>query len=126
ALAPNALATAVSAATPTPGPAASLTPSPSPTPVPTPVPVSVDKDGFHPTVIRIYAGQSVAWTNLDKLPHAATASDGSWDTGEIAPSKAQALQFFEIGKWDYLDGFNPIQHGTLIVATPSPAPSGAP
>ena len=35
-------------------------------------------------------------------------------------------QFFELGKWDYLDGFNPTLHAVLIVATPGPALSVAP
>lgn len=117
-------ATAPAAASPSPGasPSASpaVTPAATPTPVPTPVQVTVDKDGFHPAVVRINPGQSVAWTNADKKPHAATASDGSWDTGQIDPGQTQPLQFFELGKWDYLDGFNPVMHATLIVSTPAP------
>ncbi|HME81191.1 MAG TPA: cupredoxin domain-containing protein [Candidatus Eremiobacteraceae bacterium] len=128
AIARGALPQTVAAATPVPGatasPAASPsptgTPVPTPTPAATPVPVTIDKDGFHPAVVRVSPGQSVAWTNADKKPHAATASDGSWDTGQIDPGQSQTLQFFELGKWDYLDGFNPVMHATLIVATPLP------
>lgn len=100
---------------------------PTPTPVPTPIPVIVDKDGFHPSTVRVYSGQEVSWTNNDaKTAHTATAADGSWDTGPIEPGHSQLLQFFEPGKWDYLDGFNPLLRAVLIVATPSPAPSGTP
>ncbi len=86
--------------------------------------MTIDKDGFHPLTIRVYGGQFVTWTNLDKKPHTATASDGSWDTGEIDPGQSQTLQFFDVGKSDYLDGFNPLVHATLIVL-PGPPPSGA-
>lgn len=85
------------------------------------MPVIVDQYGFHPSVVRIYSGQSVMWTNTDKKPHTATAADGSWDTGQLDLNQSQSLQFFEVGHWDYLDGFNPAQHATLIVATPAPA-----
>ncbi|MBV8171637.1 MAG: cupredoxin domain-containing protein [Candidatus Eremiobacteraeota bacterium] len=104
-----------------PAASASPTTSATPTPAPTPVPVTVDQYGFHPSVVHIYSGQSVLWTNGDKRQHTATAADGSWDTGPIDGGQNQALQFFETGHWDYLDGFNPSQHATLIVATPAPA-----
>lgn len=95
--------------------------------MPTPVPVLVDKDGFHPPVLRVYSGQEVAWTNKDaKTRHTATAADGSWDTGPVEPGQSQMHQFFEPGKWDYVDGFNPQLRAVLIVATPSPAPSASP
>jgi plastocyanin len=134
-----AQASPISAApVPTPAPAA-VTPAgsasipatptmaPTPTPMPTPVPVMVDKDGFHPSTLRVYSGQQVSWTNKDgKTKHTATAADGSWDTGPIEPGQSQARQFYEPGKWDYVDGFNPLLRAVLIVATPSPAPSAAP
>lgn len=95
--------------------------------MPTPVPVSIDKDGFHPSTVRVYSGQEVEWTNNDpRTTHTATAADGSWDTGPIDPGHSQMRQFFEPGRWEYLDGFNPTLHAVLIVATPGPAPSGAP
>jgi len=105
------------------GPAAATTP----TPTPTPVPVVVDKDGFHPSTVRVISGQEVEWTNNDaKTTHTATAADGSWDTGPIEPGKSQVRQFYEPGRWDYLDGFNPVLRAVLIVATPSPTGVTAP
>ena len=112
---------------PAPATSQAPTPSPAPTPVPTPAAVIIDKDGFHPSTLRIYSGQEVSWTNGDlKTKHTATAADGSWDTGPIEPGHSEMRQFFETGKWEYVDGFNPLLRATLIVATPSPAPSGAP
>jgi plastocyanin len=118
-----------SAATPTPAAsqaAPSASPGASPTPIssPTPIAATIDKDGFRPLTIRVYAGQFVTWTNADKKPHTATAADGSWDTGQIDPGQSQTLQFFDVGKIDYLDGFNPTVHATLIVL-PGPPPIGA-
>jgi plastocyanin len=119
------------ASTPAPagdaGTPTSPTPSPAPPAAPTPVPVIVDKEGFHPSTLRVYSGQVVSWTNNEaKTSHTATAADGSWDTGPIEPGRSQLHQFFEAGKWEYVDGFNPALRGVLIVATPSSAPRAAP
>ena len=92
----------------------------------TPLSVTIDKDGFHPSTLRIFPGQFVAWNNIDSKPHTATASDGSWDTGEIGPGHSESMQFFEPGKWEYVCGFDPTLRAVLIVATPSPGPSAAP
>jgi hypothetical protein len=43
---------------------------------------------------------------------------------ELGQETSQTLQFFDVGKSDYLDGFNPLVHATLIVL-PGPPPSGA-
>jgi len=119
--------TASPAATPVVGAATPSGPAAAATPTPTPVPVVVDKDGFHPSTVRVTSGQEVEWTNNDaKTTHTATAADGSWDTGPIEPGKSQVRQFFEPGRWDYLDGFNPVLRAVLIVATPSPTGSTAP
>ena len=64
----------------------------------------------------------VAWTNVDTKPHTATAADGTWDTGEIDPGKSASLQFFEVGRSDYLDGFNPLLRATLVVSQAGSTP----
>ena len=104
------------------------TPIPTPTAVPTPTPfvVTIDKDGFHPQGIHIGPGQSVTWTNVDVVQHTATAADGSWDTGPINPGNTATLQFFDVGRWDYLCGFKPALRATLIVATPAPSKAVSP
>ena len=107
---------------------AAVTPSPAATPVPTPTPfaVTIDKDGFHPSGIRIGPGQSVSWINADTVQHTATAADGSWDTGPIDPGHSATLQFFEIGRWEYVCGFKPTLRATLVVATPAPTRGATP
>lgn len=106
---------------------AAVTPSPSPTPqpTPTPFPVTIDKDGFHPPNIRIAPAMSVTWTNVDTVQHTATAADGTWDTGPIDRGHSATLQFFQVGKWEYVCGFKPMLRAMLTVATPTPAPPGA-
>lgn len=90
----------------------------TPVPTPTPIAVTVDKDGFHPATIHVASGQMIAWTNADTKPHTATAADGTWDTGQIDPGRSASLQFFEVGRFEYLDGFNPLMRATLFVTPP--------
>jgi plastocyanin len=82
--------------------------------------VTIDKYGFHPSSLEIVSGQYVAWTNADTTDHTATANDGSWDTGPIAPGKTISLMFFELRKWDYICGFVPALQGSLTVKSPPP------
>ena len=95
---------------------------PAPLPSATPLAVIVDKDGFHPSSLHLIPGQTVTWTNGDKIQHTATAADGSWDTGPIDPGHSVTLQFLELGRWDYMCGFKPVLRAAIIVAAPTPAP----
>jgi len=95
---------------------------PVPAPTTTPLAVMVDKDGFHPSSLHLTPGQTVTWTNGDKIQHTATAADGTWDTGPIDPGRSVSLQFTELGKWDYMCGFKPALRAAIIVGAPTPAP----
>jgi plastocyanin len=54
---------------------------------------SVDIRGFvfSPDSIAMDAGPRVMFVNRDFVPHTATARDGAWDTGEIAPGDSVAV-----------------------------------
>jgi plastocyanin len=57
------------------------------TPAPKPRAVAVQITGFvfAPATANAAPGDTVVWTNRDLVPHSATALDGSWDSGAIAP-----------------------------------------
>jgi plastocyanin len=81
----------------------------------TPVTHRVEMRGFQfvPTDLRIGAGDTVVWVNADPVPHTATAADGSWDTGSVAPGDSAALTSPTAGK--YLCTFHPSMPGTIAV-----------
>lgn len=39
---------------------------------------------FAPDALAVKTGDRIEWINRDIVPHTATATDESWDTGEIA------------------------------------------
>lgn len=41
--------------------------------------------------IDVQPGDTITWINYDIVPHTATAIDGSWDSGEIAPGDRKSL-----------------------------------
>lgn len=47
---------------------------------------------FAPQQIRARAGDRVTWRNDDIVPHTATASDHSWDTGIIEPGQQVTVE----------------------------------
>jgi quinohemoprotein ethanol dehydrogenase len=83
-----------------------------------------DEHAVLPLRIKLPAGGKVTWTNKGKLPHDATAMDGSWTTGDIAPGAVGTVAFAKAGTFDYTSKSEPWIHGQIVVdEAPAPAPA---
>jgi alcohol dehydrogenase (cytochrome c) len=74
-----------------------------------------DEFSFLPTRINVRVGTKVTWTNKGKLPHNATAQDGSWSTGEVPPGGSASVVFTKTGSYTYLDKEHPFSFGQVNV-----------
>jgi len=74
-----------------------------------------DDYAFAPARIRVKAGTTVTWTNKGKTPHSATAQDGSWSTGEVAPGATATVTFSKPGSYTYVCKDHPWSFGQVIV-----------
>ena len=80
-----------------------------------------------PLRAKVTAGTKVTWTNQGKIAHDATAMDGSWTTGDIAPGATGSYTFTKAGTYDYTSKAEPWLHGQITVEeAPAPAPAAAP
>ena len=70
---------------------------------------------FAPNPITISKGASITWTNKDAVPHTATADDGSWDTGNIAPGASKTLTFANSGTFSYHCAVHPMMKSSVAV-----------
>ena len=73
---------------------------------------------FEPATLTIAPGSTVRWFNDDSLPHTVTATDGSWDSGNLAPGGKFERRFDSPGTYAYLCRYHPGQTGTIVVAAP--------
>jgi len=70
---------------------------------------------YRPLRAKVKAGTAVTWTNTGKLPHSATAVDGSWTTGEIAPGQSATVKFDKPGTYTYSCTDHPWSYAQLVV-----------
>lgn len=81
---------------------------------------------FVPDLVHISEGDTVTWTNTGALPHTATASDSSWDSGAMSPGDKFSHTFDTAGAFLVICQFHQ-QEGmvmTVVVAPVLPPPSG--
>ncbi len=70
---------------------------------------------YKPLRAKVKAGTSVTWTNEGTLTHSATAVDGSWTTGEIAPGQSATVKFDKPGAYTYSCADHPWSYAQLVV-----------
>ncbi len=70
---------------------------------------------FEPSTLTIAVGDTVRWFNDDALPHTVSATDGSWDSGNLAPGQAFERRFDTAGSYPYLCRYHPGMAGTIEV-----------
>jgi len=87
---------------------------------------TIDEHALLPARIKVAAGAKVTWTNQGKQPHDATAMDGSWTTGDIAPGATGSYTFAKAGTFEYTSKSEPWVRGQITVEEPPAAAPAAP
>lgn len=101
--------------TPPPEQQAEPEPEPSPSPQPEPQTLAVDIAGFafDAAEIEIRAGDSVVWTNRDRVAHTVTG-DG-FDSGNLDQGQTFTFSFEEAGEYQYVCAYHPSMQGVVKV-----------
>ena len=73
---------------------------------------------FEPTTLNVKAGDRVEWKNEDIFSHTATANDGSFDSGLIAPGSTWQTTISKTGTIAYHCRPHPNMAAELVVAQP--------
>lgn len=70
---------------------------------------------FSPASLTVVAGSSVTWMNDDTVIHAVTATDGSFNSGDIAIGSSYSKTFSTVGTINYSDAHNSNMMGVLMI-----------
>lgn len=113
-----AASTAASPA-PAPSPASSAAPSTAGSTAPSatsvrPV-IHIKNFAFVPETMTVAAGQSVLFVQDDQTPHTVTASDKSFDSGNLDQRATWAHAFAKPGTYAYICAYHPNMKGTIVV-----------
>jgi plastocyanin len=76
---------------------------------------------FSPPTITLVIGvnNTVSWTNNDAVTHTVSATDGSFDSGNLAPGATFTHTFDTAGTYNYHCKIHAHMTGTVIVITRS-------
>ena len=111
-LAPGGAGLAQTAA-PAPSPAASAA-APSPVPSPAAV-VHIKNFKFGPETVTVHPGQTVLFVEDDDTPHTVTASDRTYDSGNLDKGQSWTHAFTKEGTYKYFCAYHTFMMGTVVV-----------
>ena len=70
---------------------------------------------FTPEVLTVNPGDTVIWINQDIVPHTATATDKSWDTGFIGSNESNEMVIKHSQTLSYYCLYHPNMTATLAL-----------
>lgn len=71
--------------------------------------------GFQPATLTVRPGDRIDWQNDDLITHTVTATDHSFDSGDIPGGKSWSLIAHREGTYHYTCRYHPNMTGDLIV-----------
>jgi plastocyanin len=77
--------------------------------------IEIKDYAFTPATLTVAAGTTVTWTNSDAVPHTATASDGTFDSGNLNPGQSFSFTFPTPGSFPYVCQYHAGMQGTIVV-----------
>lgn len=87
------------------------------------VPIRIVKSGFSPASVTITAGDTVTWTNADRVNHQVVSDRGSFVSPVLRPGQSYSFTFRAAGTYRYRDALEPTERATIIVRGPPPSVS---
>lgn len=94
---------------------ASAAPAPAPSPLST---IHVKNFAYVPDTVTIPAGAIVKFVQDDETPHTVTASDGSFDSGNLNQKQTWTHTFTKPGTYSYFCAYHTYMKGKVIVTAP--------
>jgi plastocyanin len=91
-------------------PAESTTPAPDSTTT-----VEIRNNAFNPPQLNVAPGTTVTFVNNDTVPHTATADNGLFDSGELAPGASYPVVLDGAGTVTYHCKLHPEMQGSIVV-----------
>ena len=73
--------------------------------------------------MSINSGDSVKWTNIDKVNHQVVSDRGLFASPVLRPGQTYTRTFNQGGTYRYHDGLKPTEKGAVIVKGPPPSVS---
>jgi len=84
------------------------------------VQIKIIATGFSPKTVTIDQGDTIRWTNDDKINHQLVANNGAFASAIIRPGGTYSFTFNTAGKINYHDALHPTLTGTITVKGPPP------
>jgi plastocyanin len=83
--------------------------------------IQIDTYCFAPTVLYADPGDTVTWTNLDRIPHNVAGANSAWGSFESfrRPRKV-SYSFTKPGVYSYVCTIHPGMVGTVVIGDPAP------
>ena len=83
--------------------------------------VTIKSTSFSPKSITINQGDTVKWTNGDKVDHQIVANKGSFASAVLKPGQSYSFTFNTSGGFSYHDALHPSITGAVYVKGPPPS-----
>jgi plastocyanin len=77
--------------------------------------VVIDWFQFKPRTLKVKPGDTIVWTNQDRMEHSATADDGTFDSKAIARKQQWSWVAGKPGTYPYACSFHATMRGTIEV-----------
>jgi plastocyanin len=84
-------------------------------PTAAPLVVHIASFAFKPADLTVHVGDSVTFVNDDNVAHTATASDKSFDSGNLDANAKWTHTFNTAGSFSYVCSYHPMMKGTISV-----------
>ena len=78
--------------------------------------VKIKSFEFEPVHVRARPGDIIRWTNMDVVPHTATASEFGWDTETLSHGESGEIVVTTAMETTYFCVFHPHMKGTIEIA----------
>ena len=78
--------------------------------------IEIYKMKFQTKLLNVKIGDTVTWINKDLVPHTATASDKSWDSGRLSKGESFSLAITDQVNLDYFCFYHKQMKAKLVLS----------